>query len=105
MADRKNGVKTMKTKDRMHSGARTRTIRPAMTPENDALIERKHDDILEVKFQAEQALTELQSLGLPQIVIDEIEDKFLDIAQRIEDLAERIDYGYTREVRVGRGRK
>ena len=105
MADRKNGVKTMKTKDRKHSGTRRRTIRPAMTPENDALIELKHDDILEVKFQAEQALTELQSLGLPQIVIDEIEDKFLDIAQRIEDLAERIDYGYTREVRVGRGRK
>ena len=94
----------MKTKNELHT-TRTRTIRPAMTPENDALIERKYDEILEVKFHAEQALTELQSLGLPQIVIDEIEDKFLDIAQRIEDLAERIDYGYTRKVRVGRARK
>ena len=95
----------MKTNGRMNNSTRTTTIRPAMTPENDALVEQNHDGILEVKFHAEQAMTELQSLGLPQIVIDEIEDKFLDVAQRLEDLAERTDYGYTRKVMVGRGGK
>ena len=78
----------------------TRTIYPAMTPENDALIEEKHDEIMEVKDLTENAKGELQRLGLPQDVIDEIEDKFLELEQKIDDLADCTEYGYPRTVKV-----
>ena len=83
----------------------TRTIYPAMTPENDALIEEKHDEIMGVKDLTENAKDELQRLGLPQDVIDEIEDKFLELEQKIDDLADCTEYGYPRTVKVRRARK
>ena len=83
----------------------TRTVYPAMTPENDALIEEKGCEIDGVMDATDSALTELQGLGLPQEVIDEIEDKFLDIKQLIEDLKNCVGYGYPKKVKVGRARK
>ena len=83
----------------------TRTIYPAMTPENDALIEEKGYEIDGVMDATDGALSELQGLGLPQEVVDEIEDKFLDIKQLIEDLKNCVGYGYPKKVKVGRARK
>ena len=82
-----------------------RRVYPAMTPENDALVEEKHDEIMEVKDLTENAKDGLQRLGLPQEVIDEIEDGFLELEQQIENLADCTEYGYPRTVRVRRTRK
>ena len=76
-----------------------------MTPANDALIEERHDEIIEVKDLTENAKDELQRLGLPQEVIDEVEDKFLELEQKIENLADCTEYGYPRTVKVRRARK
>ena len=83
----------------------TKTVYPAMTPENDALIEKKRYEIDGVMDATDSALTELQGLGLPQEVIDEIEDRFLDVKQLIEDLQNCIRYGYPKKVKVRRGSK
>ena len=93
--------KARKKKGGCRGRVRMTTVYPAVLAENNEKLEGLYWELQEVLGQVGEAKSGLQSLGLPQIVIDEVEDKFLELEQKIEELADVGDYGYP--VKVPRG--